>query len=172
MSAAEVEKALGTLEELARRGDRPSHYVARHLLLSIGAVLRARAPEEEVSRIMERARVAGRATEPGWGEAVRTELALACGEFAQCLEPRYLSLPGYDIDYTRAARSRLEDRLLAARALGFDLAPRDQGLLELADQVLAQFLAGKPAGSPVDPPQGPKPGPGTAKGSFRKNRRK
>jgi hypothetical protein len=72
-----------------------------------------------------------------------TELTLACAEFAQGVDPRYLGLPNYDLEYTRAARRRLADRLQAAHELGFRLAPREAGLLELADRVLDQHLTGR-----------------------------
>jgi hypothetical protein len=83
-------------------------------------------------------------------EAVQAELAFACGEFAQCVDPRYLSLPSYDLPYTLAARERLADRLRAARELGFELAPREQEILRLADRVLEAYReerAGKPKGA-------------------------
>ena len=135
MSLREAEAALTNLEGLVRRQTPPSHYVARHVLLALGQVLREEVPEG--STLLERARAAGAAAGPAWGEAVHTELTLACGEFAQSVDPRYLELPDYDFEYTRGARLRLADRLRAAKELGFELAPREAEVLELADRVLA-----------------------------------
>lgn len=173
MSAGEVEAALASLEELARRGHAPSHYVARHLLLALGRVLREGPPEAWEAQLA-RARSAGAAAGPGWAEAVEAELGLACGEFAQSLDPRFLGLPNYDLEYTRAARERLEDRLRAARTLGFELSPRETDMLALADQVFTAFRAdreragetrGASGGGPIT---GPGPGPSPSKKNGRK----
>ena len=95
MSAGpELEKALISLETLARRGEKPSHYVARHLLIELGRALAAGPAAEAV----QRARTAGGAVAPAWKSAVETELSLACGEFAQSLDPRFLALPSYDLE--------------------------------------------------------------------------
>lgn len=131
---SELEKALQLLESLVRQRAAPSHYVARHLLLTLGAALRTE--PAACAAAVERARRAGEALGAPWAEALRTELGLACGEFAQCVDPRYLELPGYDLEYTRAARARLADRLRACDALGFALEDRHREMLELADRVL------------------------------------
>ncbi len=131
----ELEAALAELERAAARAGRPGPHLARAVLLALGGALRTGASYG--SAWVERARSAGRAAGKAWDEAVRTELSLACGEFAQCLDPRYLDLPGYDLDYTRSARERLEARLVAARALGFELSPRETDMLALADRVLS-----------------------------------
>lgn len=135
----EVEAALANLEELGRKGHAPSHYVARHVLLALGKVLETRA-EADSAPLVARARAAGANAGPAWAEAVDAELSMACGEFAQSLDPRYLDLPNYDLDYTRASRARLEDRLRAASALGFSLSPRETDVLALADQVLGTYI--------------------------------
>jgi hypothetical protein len=139
MSARELEAAIADLEDLARRGRQPSHYAARHLLLELGEALAAGGLEASRAAL-ERALAAGSRLEPGWSAAVREELSLAAAEFARCLEPRYLSLPNYDLEYTRGARARLEDRLRAARALGFELPDREGEMVELADRVLASLM--------------------------------
>lgn len=163
MSATEVEKALTNLEGLVRKRAVPSHFVARHVLLALGAELRAEAAASSAA-LIERARVAGRAAGPAWAQAVQTELTLAIGEFAQSVDPRYLSLPDYDVDYTRSARERLADRLRAASALGFALTPREAGMLELADRVLATHEAQRgsersdPETSTAQSHRGPRPG--------------
>lgn len=136
---SEVEKAIELLERVVRQGAAPSHYLARHLLLALGEALReGYAPALEH---LERARQVGAAAGAGWAEAVQTELSLACAEFAQSVDPRYLTLPNYDHQYTLAARARLQDRLSAARALGFAQSTRDQEILTLADQVLEAHRA-------------------------------
>jgi hypothetical protein len=136
---SEFEKAVELLEKVASQGGSPSHYLARHLLLALGANLRSGPQGPTDSDCAERARRAGEAAGPSWAEAIQSEISLASGEFAQCLDPRYLGLPNYDLGYTRAARQRLEDRLIAARALGFEPRPRDLEMIALADQVLAAF---------------------------------
>jgi len=145
MRAKEAEKAIASLEELARRKASPSHHLARAVLLTIGQAVREGGPGS-CDALFERARSAGREAGPAWGEAVQTELTLACGEFAQGVDPRFLSLPNYDLEYTRAARRRLADRLEVARELGFGLAPREAQVLELADRVLARHLAERGSG--------------------------
>ena len=142
MSAKEAEKAVASLEELARRRGKPGHHLARSVLLALGQARREE-DAESCARLLERARAAGNLAGPPWREAVQTELTLACGEFAQGVDPRYLGLPNYDLEYTRAARGRLADRLEVARELGFGLEPREAQVLELADRVLAQHLAAR-----------------------------
>ena len=143
MSTSSVDDAIALLGKLNLRGEAPSHYVARHLLLSLGLALREASPRAQ--EWTQKAREAGDRAGERWGEAVQAELALACAEFAQCVDPRYLSLPNYDLEYTQAARARLEDRLVAARALGFEPGPRDQEILALADRVLETYRTGKKA---------------------------
>jgi hypothetical protein len=133
---SELEKALTQLETLGKRGERPSHYLARHLLIELGQAL-AQGPADA---LVARARAAGEAVSAAWTQAIETELSLACGEFAQSVDPRYLALPSYDVGYTRTARARLGDRLRAAAELGFALAPREAEVLTLADQVFEAFL--------------------------------
>lgn len=146
MTARDLEDAVASLERLAQAGQRPSHYVGRHVLLTLGLALRTESPEA-CAPWLARIRTAGESCAPAWGEAVQDELTLACGEFAQCLDPRYLDLPGYDVEYTAAARLRLEDRLRAAQALGFAPTPREAEVLELADRVWATLEKRRDAGT-------------------------
>ncbi len=168
----EVEDALANLERLVRAGHPPSHYVARHVLLALGLALRER--PEACGPWLERARTAGREGADAWQQAVQHELALSCGEFAQCLDPRYLSLPNYDMEYTRAARARLEDRLRSARELGFEPEARDAEVLALADRVLAASAeARQGAREGAQPPPSPPPyGPDPADRPSRNPKRK
>ena len=140
--SAKAEKAVASLEGLARRKGKPGHHLARDVLLTIGQAMRE-GGAGSCAGLLERARMAGELAGPAWREAVQTELTLACGEFAQGVDPRYLGLPNYDLEYTRAARSRLADRLEVARELGFGLEPREAQVLELADRVLARHVAAR-----------------------------
>lgn len=151
-----LETALNTLEQLAGRGEKPSHYLARHLLIELGQAL----ARGEGTAATERARAAGERASPAWRVAVETELSLACGEFAQSVDPRFLQVPGYDLEYTRGARARLADRLRAAEALGFALPPREHEVLTLADGVFEAFLARRrDANGAGHEPQGRATGP-------------
>ena len=85
---SDVERALEVLEKVVRQRGTPSHYVARHVLLALGAALRERSPE--AGAWVERARRAGDSAGAGWIEAIQAELSMACAEFAQCVDPRYL----------------------------------------------------------------------------------
>jgi len=166
--SAGLEAALAQLETMARRRERPSHYLARHLLLELGQELAQGTADEAVRR----ARSAGEALAQDWSSAVETELSLACGEFAQSVDPRYLALPSYDLEYTQAARAKLHDRLRAAAELGFALAPREEEVLALAERVFVAFLEQRKGAAPVPeaPPAGPHKGPGVAKTPSRQDR--
>jgi hypothetical protein len=142
----EVEGALQILEKVARAGQAPSHYVARHVLLALGRALREGSSEADLARWAERVRAAGESAGEAWEDAIQAELTFACGEFTQCLDPRFLGLPNYDLEYTRAARARLEDRLRAMRWLGSELSSADAQVLELADAVLERFESRRQAG--------------------------
>lgn len=137
MTAA-LETAVAELEAAARRGRKPDAYLARPLLLALGEQLRA---DGAVAELLARAKTAAVALEPAWTRAVQDELTLAIGEFAQCLDPRFLDHPDYDMQYTQAARDRVADRLRAADALSVEVASRDSEVLALSDQVLAMALA-------------------------------
>lgn len=159
-----LESALSTLEGLAQRGEKPSHYLARHLLIELGQAL----GQGDASAALERARTASSRVAAAWRTAVETELSLACGEFAQSLDPRYLALPSYDLEYTRTARARLADRLRAAEALGFALQPREREVLALADQVFDAFLARREGGTG---PERTSEGPGIPPGGHKQTHR-
>ena len=151
--ASELEAVLRTLERVARNGQWPSRQLAREVLLALGAWMRESGSD---ATPLERVRKAGRALSTRWDEVVRAELSLSCAEFVQSVDPRYLGIPNYDRDYTRAARARLEDRLRAAGALGFALDAKEVEMLALADQVWSAHLQGTAAdGSP--PPRAGEP---------------
>jgi hypothetical protein len=147
MSSArsELEAGLNLLEGLAKRGEAPSHYVARQVLLALGRALEERELSES-DALVERARALGTQAGAAWEDAIAAELSFACGEFAQCVDPRYLRLPNYDMEYTRSARARLSDRMVAAGLLGYSLTERELEVLALADQVLEQHSRARKAG--------------------------
>jgi hypothetical protein len=64
----------------------------------------------------------------------------------QSADPRFLSHPSYDFDYTLLARERLEARLVAAEALGHP--PRAELLARMrrADALLAPYLRSRESG--------------------------
>jgi hypothetical protein len=95
-------------------------------------------PAELAEEWLRQLRDAARLGPEHWERAVGDELSLALGEFAQLVDPRFLSLPRYDIAYTLAARARLEDRLRCAGRFGFALLAREVDLLALADRVWAK----------------------------------
>jgi len=165
MSSSELEAALRSLEEVGTKMHHPSHYLARDVLLALGRWMRESEPEGQEA-LLARARKAGHSLGQGWVEAVQTELSVACAEFVQSVDPRYLGVPGYDLEYTRASRARLEDRLRAATALGFTPVSRETELLAMADRVWTAHL-GRPSSRPAEPkPSGP------AKGSGQLGRRR
>lgn len=116
----------------------PTRYQARALLVPLGESLLEAGPVAEEALRRMRALFDGQ--RPGWNAAVGEELTLATTEHVRSCDPRYLSLPTYDLAYTVAARHRLEARLRAAAELG---CPVDETLLdqiERADELLAPLL--------------------------------
>lgn len=133
-----LEDSLRALEQLGRKGDRPSHFLARAILLGVGAELRASGSSE---RTLQRIRTATEPIAAAWREAVALELSMAIAEFAGSVNPRYLGLPDYDRGYTERARALLEDRLRAAAALDVRPSTRECQILEIADRVWADHNA-------------------------------
>jgi len=152
--SAGLETTLGRMEALAGTRRRPDHHLAREVLLALGAALRdGSAGTGSAEPWLRRARAAGEALGPDWRRAVQAELSMACGEVVQGLDPRFVELPNYDLEYSRSARERLESRLLAAAELGFALETREQEMLALADRMLAALVARRsgPGGGPEGP---------------------
>jgi hypothetical protein len=144
-----LEDSVRSLEQLARKRERPSHFLARVILLGVGEQLR----EGRAEALLRRIRTAVEPIAPDWSEAVGMELSLAIAEFAGSVNPRYLGLPDYDREYTTRSRALLEDRLRAARALGVAPAERECQILDIADRVWADHLASRAEKGRDDPPR-------------------
>ena len=151
--AEEIETALGELEALVdaaeRRPDktgaqsagRPDRYHVRSLFLPLGARLMELGPRsEELAPAIERARNLKERLGKPFALAVLDELSLACAEHVHAVDPRYLSLPNYDFEYTVEARDRLSARLLAAEVLELELPETLLAAVERADATLAPHL--------------------------------
>ena len=150
-----LEAALDELAAIAKRGGEPNRYHARELLVALGNALlgdtgdalevepedlTASAPAGDVVPYLERALELGERLGPSWRAAARTELELACAEHVHSVDPRFLSLPNYDWDYTLSARQRLTARLAAAQRLGLDLPETLLARVEEADERLREHL--------------------------------
>jgi hypothetical protein len=134
--SSELEDALVALEKVASRKGRPGHFQARDVLLALGRHLEE--DEEAAGGAAERARRAAARLGEAWKRAVESELTLAVAEFVRAVDPRYLDLPNYDHDYTRASRQRLGWRLDAARAFALRPTARELELLGYADGVWSE----------------------------------
>jgi hypothetical protein len=144
-----IEDSVRALEQLARKRERPSHFLARGILLGIGAELREGRPTEP---LLERVRAAVQPIAAEWREAVGLELSMAIAEFAGSVNPRYLGLPDYDHGYTGRVRALVEDRLNAARALDVTPAARECQILDIADGVWADHNASRGEKGREEPP--------------------
>jgi hypothetical protein len=137
-SIAELEAALGELEELAtRKRPHPTRHHARALLLPLGSLLIEGGvePEETTARVAQ----ATRSYEDRWRAAMTEEMQLASAEYVTSVDESYLDMPSYDFAYTSEARRRLEARLRACDALDH---PLPEGLLDRvrrADEIYAPY---------------------------------
>jgi hypothetical protein len=123
------------LEVLARRLQdlRPLHRQdVRPLLLPLGALLAGDA-HELAAECLERVRALTTPSAARFREAVESELQLAAAEYVQGVDLRYLSLPGYDFEYTLGSREGLEARQLAAAEFGVLLPAATVAQVESAD---------------------------------------
>lgn len=138
-SPDDLELPLSELESWMRRRKAPTRHHARALLLAIGGHLLAGREEELVPALQRLSAIV--APDPGsWQKAVADELLLACTEFIQSVDPRWLDHPRYDFGYTVAARADLEARLRAAEEL--ELSPGEDLLdrVARADALLEPHL--------------------------------
>src|SRR5262245_59861842 len=137
---SELDQALELLKESTRAGRPPNRYHARAILLPLGAGLAPGADggPEAVARV---AQATGSIRE-AWREAVQDEIGMAITEIVHATDPKYLGRQDYDLRYTLEARSRVEDRLRAAKALGLALDPALVRQLAQADQRLQQRGSG------------------------------
>jgi len=144
-----LETALADLEQLAARKGRPDRYHARALLVPLGE--RVREDPAAAQAWIDRIRAAALPIRESWEEAVLSELSLACAEHVHAVDARYLDHPNYDFDYTLEARARLEARLLAARALAFEIPETLARGVERADRLLAPYVEKRrPQGEALD----------------------
>ncbi len=147
-----LEQALTALEGLAARRETPGRWDVRDLLLALGARIRIEG-QDAVLEACSRAHAAAEALGEAWEVAVGEELALACAEHVQSVDPRYLTLPNYDFRYTTEARGRLEDRLRAAALLGLEAPAHLMERVREADRLLAAHLAERgPEGDDAESP--------------------
>lgn len=121
-----------------RRRPQPTRYDARALLLPLGNAVCSEDPG--IAEAIERVRSVVDTDRAGWLSAIEDELSLAVTEHVRSCDPQYLRLARYDFPYTIAARERLEARLRATEALGFDVPESLLGQIERADRTLAPFL--------------------------------
>ncbi len=135
---AALETALSRLEELRRKRRRPERRDAREVLVPLGELLLRGDPAAQP--LAERARVLLIGWEQGQ-QAAASELALACAEHVHSVDPRYIGLADYDVDYTLAARERLRARTSAAEALGLAVPSALARAVAGADARLEAFLA-------------------------------
>jgi len=135
-----LEAALAQLEAESKRGRPLERGLVRRLLLELGALLdEQRGPEPQALVDRALAQLQPRAAE--WSSLLRAELEQAAQEYDQCVDPRYLSRPDYDLAYTLRARDRLRARLLAAAALGTNLPEAVEKRVRAADERLAPYVA-------------------------------
>lgn len=132
--------ALSHLEALARRGGRPIHLDVREIVLHLGGLVlaeRAAEAERQLRRVGEVRRCLG----AGIDAALESEYALACAEYVQSVDVRFLGIPNYDFEYVIRARERLEARFEAAALLGVELPGRLLEQVARADELLASRVA-------------------------------
>jgi hypothetical protein len=134
----DLERALEGLAAMVRAKRKPTRQEARALLIALGRVL-ADEPEA-IEALAPRIREAVGPLLESWEAAVQDELALACAEHVQGVDPRYLGHPRYDFEYTLEARRRLAARLRAAAALGHALPEAWARDVERADALLTRAL--------------------------------
>jgi hypothetical protein len=127
------------LEELAgtiARSEAPTRQDARAVLVALGALIETGRGEELLERTRELVDSASDAWRAAWREVATSELSLACAEHVHSVDPRYLGRPDYDLEYTRSARRRLDQRLRAAVPLGLEVSPALRARVLEADRLL------------------------------------
>jgi hypothetical protein len=153
----ELDTALAGLERWVLGRKKPTRHQARAVLVALGAWIEAERPAEEAVQAV-RARIE-RGVAPlaeAWEAAVLDELILACTEHVRSVDPRHLTHPRYDLEYTVHARERLEARLVAASALGASPSEELLDRVARADEILRAHLERR---ARQDPPEAdPDPG--------------
>lgn len=139
-------KALARLEDLRRKKRRPERRDVRAALIPLGELLLS--GDADGRQLAERARP----SLVGWAEGkamADSELALACAEHVHSVDPRYLGLASYDLEYVLDARERLRARMSAAEILGLSVPSALARAVGEADARLEAYLARE---SGRDPP--------------------
>jgi hypothetical protein len=130
--------AADALHKDPRRPRRPTHLLARAILVPLGESLLE--DPTAASPALERVRAIVARDVEGWQAAVDEELTLAGTEHVRSCDPKALKLPRYDFAYTIAARHRLEARLRAAADLDLPASETLLDQIERADRLLAPHL--------------------------------
>jgi hypothetical protein len=142
-AANEMEEALRALQTLVGRKSRPTRHDARRILLALGEIL-LEGREAEALPFVERLRAILAPVLPAWEAACRDELALACAEHVQSVDPKHLQHPRFDFAYVVEARRRLEMRLAALECLGQEADEAWLDRVVRADELLEPYLRGRP----------------------------
>jgi hypothetical protein len=130
--------AADALHKDPRRPRKPTHLLARALLLHLGESLLE--DPASATAALERVRAIVARDQEGWQKAVDEELTLAGTEHVRSCDPKALKLAAYDFHYTVAARHRLEARLRAAAELDLPASETLLDQVERADLLLAPHL--------------------------------
>ena len=137
--ATQLTHALAENEELVAKKRKPSRFDVRALFVPLGALI-LEGDIVGLSPTLEHLATFISPDDEDWQKAVAEELGLAAEEYSLSVDPKYLSLPNYDFDYTERAREMLECRLRAAEHLGFGLPEGLQGRIQRADALLEPYL--------------------------------
>src|SRR5262245_32993961 len=105
-----VNEAIDAIQRSIERRKAPSRYAAREILVGVGTWILS-GDESRVAAALARLAPAVEPDRTRWTNAVLEELTLAVTEHVRSTDPRYLTHPRYDLQYTVAARERLEARL-------------------------------------------------------------
>jgi hypothetical protein len=130
--------AADALHKDPRRPRRPTHLLARAILVPLGESLLE--DPSSASAALARVRAIVARDTDGWQAAVDEELTLAATEHVRSCDPKALKLAAYDFPYTVAARHRLEARLRAAAELDLPASETLLDQIERADRLLAPHL--------------------------------
>jgi len=137
--ATDLSLALSENQDLTTGKRPPSRFDVRALFIPLGALV-LEGDLAGLAPTLEHLATFVRADDEVWQRAVAEELTLASEEYSQSVDPKFLDLPNYDLDYTARSRETLECRLRAAEHLGFGLPEGIQGRIEAADALLEPYL--------------------------------
>ena len=143
----DITYACTELQRRLKSKEIPDRQLVRFAFLALGQI----ALEEgqvEARSIGSELKAAAEEHADHWSEAVSSEMALAVAEHVGGVDPRFLDMPSYDFNYTVTARERLEARLQAMEALGYEVAEELLDQISDADERLAPYLARRAAQDP------------------------